>query len=179
MSLLVRSLLVIVVPVLLSSCSQKRVPFTQQLREKHQLKPEEIKAIQFYISNDLVLRRGDQESKKVTNDGELTLLNDAVMEEVVIKAGTPCLIRDVIDGNQVTVSFEDNGNKFLVFGSLNNRDGYYTLRALDWNKGRGKLSYGEKMYVTSPGSKDVFLVLKLKSLEKFRVDKTIVPGKKL
>jgi len=162
-----------------ASCAPTKVPFTQQLRVKHDLKPEELKQIQFYISNNLVLRRGDQQSKKETSEGELTLLNDASIEEIIIKAGTPCLIREVVDGNRVTVSFEDGASKYLVFGSLKNRDGYYTLQALDWDKDRGRVNYGEKMYITSPGSRDVFLVLKMKSLEKFRLDQKVVKGQQI
>jgi hypothetical protein len=159
------------------SCAPTRVPFTQQLREQYKLNVEELKSIQFYTSNTLILRRAETESKKETSGGELTISKDRVLEEIVIKAGTPCVIRDVVDGSRVTVTFEDGGNKYLVFGSLRNRDGYYTLQALDWDKGRGKVNYGEQLYMTSDGSRDIFLVLKVKSLEKFKVDQKVIKGK--
>ncbi len=165
--------------ITLASCSPKRIPFTQQLKEQHQLKPEELKSIQFYLSNDLVLSRGDQQLKKETNDGELTVKKDAVIEEFVFKAGTPCVIHDLIDGNRVMVSFEKGGNKYLVFGSVKNRDGYYTLQAMDWNKDKGRVNYGEKIYLTSTGSRDVFLVLKMKSLEQFKLDQKVVKGEEI
>jgi hypothetical protein len=166
-------------PVFLISCAPQHIPFTQQLREQHNLKPEELKSIQFYLSNDLVLSRGDQKLKKETNDGELTVLKDAMVEEFIFKAGTPCVIQEVVDGNRVMVSFEKGGNKFLVFGSLKNRDGYYTLQAFDWSKDKGKVNYGEKIYLTSKGSRDVFLVLKMKSLEKFKLDQKVVKGQEI
>ncbi len=169
--------LALLIIVLMSSCSTGRVPFTQQLREQYKLNVEELKSIQFYTSNTLVLRRAETESKKETAGGELTISKDRVLEEIVIKAGTPCVIKDVVDGSRVTVTFEDGGNKYLVFGSIRNRDGYYTLQALDWNQGKGKVNYGEQLYVTSGGSRDIFLVLKMKSLNQFKVDQKVIKGK--
>jgi len=160
----------------LTSCSPSLVPFTQQLRQQYKLQPDELESIQFYFSNTFVLRRGENNDKKDTNHGELTVLNDSKIEEIVIKAGTPCVIREVVDGTQVMVGFEENGNKYLVFGSINNQDGYYTLRAMEWNKGKGKVNYGEKTYYSSPGSKDVFLALKMKSLKRFDVDQKVAKG---
>lgn len=161
------------------ACAPARVPFTQQLREKYELKPEELKSIQFYTSNDLVLRRGENKNSKETENGELKLLKDGLLEEIVIKAGTPCLIEEVVDGNRVKVSFEDGVNKYLVFGSINNRDGYYTLLATEWVGGKGKMNYGEQMYMSNSGSKDLFLTLRVKSLQKFKTDQKVVKGKKI
>lgn len=172
-------LLLAVIPLMLTACSPKRIPFTQQLRDKYKLKPEELRSLQFYLSNDLKLSRLDQQIKKKTTDGELTVLKDEVAEEFIFKAGTPCVILDVIDAEMVRVSFESGGNKYLVFGSLKNYDGYYTLQAIDWKNDRGKVNYGEKMYLTSPGSRDVFLAIKMKSLEKFRLDQKVIKGQEV
>lgn len=177
MKILRFTMMMVLVSVTLFSCAPSRVPFTQQLREQYKLNIEELKSIQFYTSNELILRRAETDAKKVTEGGELTISRDQVLEEIVIKAGTPCVIRDVVDGNRVTVTFEDGGNKYLVFGSFKNHDGYYTLQALEWQKDKGKVNYGEQLYMTSAGSRDVFLVLKMKSLERFKVDQKVVKGK--
>ncbi len=144
MNILKRYYPFIVMVFLMTSCSSSLVPFTQQLRDKHQLKPEELKSIQFYFSNTFVLRRGENTNKKETTNGELTVLKDSNVEELIIKAGTPCVIKEIIDGNRVTISFEDNGNNYLVFGSVNNRDGFYTLMALEWKSGKGEVNYGDQ-----------------------------------
>jgi hypothetical protein len=167
---------VIVSMFLLTSCAPSLVPFTQQLREQNNITPEELKSIQFYFSNDFVLRRGENTATNDTKKGELTVLKDSKVEEIIIKAGTPCVVKQVVDGNRVTVGFEDKGNKYLVFGSVNNRDGYYTLMALEWKNGLGEVNYGEQTYYSSKGSKDVFLALKMKSLEKFKLEQKVVKG---
>lgn len=169
-------LLLAFLPLLMISCSPKMVPFTQQIREQNKLNSQELTSIQFYTSNTIVLRRGENLDKKETSNGELNILKDATVEEVVIKAGTPCVIKEVVDGNRVTVTFESGGAKYLVFGSVNNKDGYYTLMALDWKSGRGRVNYGEKTYLSSPGSRDIFLVLKMKTLEQFKIDRKVEKG---
>jgi len=172
-------LLLAILPLLFISCSPKRIPFTQQLKEKYQLQPEELQSIQFYLSNDLKLSRLDHKVKKNTENGELIVLKDEVAQEIIFKAGTPCVIREVIDGDKVKVSFEKDGNKYLVFGSIRNKDGFYTLQAADWKNDKGKVNYGEKMYLTSDGSRDVFLALKMKSLEQFKLDQKVVKGQEV
>lgn len=162
--------------LLLASCSPSLVPFTQQLKDKYKLKPEELKSIQFYFSNTFVLRRGENTDKKVTENGELTLMKDSKVEEILIKAGTPCIVKEIVDNDRVTISFEDNGKNYLVFGSVNNRDGYYTLMALEWKGGKGEINYGENTYYSSAGSQNVFLALKVKSLEKFNVEQKVAKG---
>ena len=49
----------------LSSCSPK-IPFTQTVRDQYQLTPEEIKGIQFYLSDPITLRRGETNEQQKT-----------------------------------------------------------------------------------------------------------------
>jgi len=161
---------------IMSSCSQNLVPFTQQLRDQNKIQPEQLRSIQFYFSEDFVLRRGENIATNQTKKGELTVVKDSKVEEIIIKAGTPCVITEVIDGNRVKVSFEDKGISYLVFGSVKNQDGYYTLMAREWKNGLGEVNYGEQTYYSSKGSRDVFLALKMKSLEKFKLEQTVVKG---
>lgn len=162
----------------LSSCAPL-VPFTQTVREKYDLQETELKSIQFYTSHDIVLRRGDVGSNKVTKEGELVVMQEHKVEEIFIKAGTPCVIQQVADGNRVTVSFEDDGSKYLVFGSLSARDGYYKLLALEWHQGRGIINYGGNTYYVPRGSENIHLLFKMKSLGKFEKEQRVVKGKKL
>jgi hypothetical protein len=171
--------LLVGVSTLLISCSQKLVPFTQEMRSTYKLSEDDLKSIQFYTSKELVLKRGEKTGAKQTEDGELTLTNEHFVEEVVIKAKTPCIVRNAIDGNTVTVEFEEGSNKYLVFGSKRNSDGFYTLRALHWNNGKGKINYGDKYYYSGTGSRDVFLSFKLKSFESFKAEQKVIKGKEL
>ncbi|MFM9055388.1 MAG: hypothetical protein ACKOQY_01695 [Bacteroidota bacterium] len=52
---------------LFNACSPK-VPFTQQIREQYKLSPDELKRIQFYLSDPVVLRRMEQSEREKKTD---------------------------------------------------------------------------------------------------------------
>lgn len=165
--------------LMISACSQK-VPFTQGIRDKYRLNEMELKSIQFYTSGIIVLKREEvSEKQKETSEGTLTIKGGSKMEEVVIKANTPCVIEKVFDGNQVSVSFGEGLNKFLIFGSLESRNGFYVLRIIDREGKKPTINYSEKPYLVYTAGNPVFLVCKIKSLNKFEVDQKVVKGKKI
>lgn len=164
--------------VVLASCSPK-VPFTQGIRDKYKLSEAELKAIQFYTSDIIILKRGESsEREKETTEGTLTIKGGNKVEQIVIKPNTPCVVEQVYDGNRLSVSFEDGKNKYLVFGSMQNRNGLYVLQVLNENNKKA-INYGEKQYYASLGNDEIFLVFKIKSLNKFEVDQKVVKGKKV
>ena len=169
-------LLAIAVVTLLSSCAPK-VPFTQTIRNEHRLSNEEMQQLQFYVSRDIVLQRGEtKDTEKATDQGELTITDGKYVEEVRIPANTPGVVEKVIDNSKIAVSFEDGG--YLVFGNPNGR-GKYTLLAAEWKNGRGMLKYKDKMYVATSGSENAYLIFTMKRLRKFKKDARVVGGKKL
>jgi hypothetical protein len=163
--------------VLLSSCSPK-IPFTQSIRDKYNLTELELKGIQFYLSDAVLLRRGTTEkSEKSTEDGTLVINSGKEVEQITFKSSTPCAINKVLGISLVSVAFEDGPEKHLVFGSGNSRDGYYRLQALSWDKGRGKINYGGSTYYSAPGSENAILLFRMKSLKNLKYKETVVKGK--
>jgi hypothetical protein len=162
------------------SCSPK-IPFTQSLRDQYKLSPEELKHIQFYLSDPVVLRRGTtSESQKSTEDGTLIVKSGKDLEQVVFKANTAGAIEEVVDDKKFTVAFEEGNEKFLVFGSNSDRNGYYRLQALQWqNNGKGKINYGGQTYFSNSGSDQSYLLFKMKSLRNLKIQEKVVKGKKV
>jgi hypothetical protein len=170
--------LLVILIAFIASCSPK-VPFTQGIRDKYKLNESELKSLQFYTSDVIVLKRGEMgEKSKETSEGTLTIKGGNKVDKIIIKAGTPCIVDQVYDGNRISVVFEDGKNKYLVFGSLNDRNGYYTLQMLNENN-RATINYGEKLYYVSTGSDPIFLVFKIHSLNKFELNEQVVKGKKI
>jgi len=163
----------------LASCAP-RVPFTQNVRDKYQLSAEDLKSIQFYNSEDIVLNRGKKsQGDKTTDEGMLTVKDGQYIEQVVIKRGTPCVVEKVVGTNKLAVTFED-GQRFLVFGNpSNNSKGKYTLLASEWNGSRGKLSYGEHAYVTNTNADAIYLEFRMKKMQEFDREQRVVKGRKL
>ena len=64
--------------LLLTSCSPTLTPFTQKLYEENKWTNDELKQIQFYISDDIVLRRKAENGQtfgkiKMPNEPERTI----------------------------------------------------------------------------------------------------------
>jgi hypothetical protein len=167
------------VMIFFGSCSPK-IPFTQAIRDQYQLSPEELKGIQFYLSDPIALRRGESnENQKSTDDGKLVVQSGRTIDQVTIKANTPGAIDVVADIKTIKVAFEEGVEKSLVFSSNNNRNGYYSLRALNWKNGRGEVNYGGQTFYSNQGSEQSILLFKMKSIKKLRVNEKVAKGRKV
>ncbi len=167
------------ITLMLASCSPK-IPFTQTIRDQYKLDASELKHIQFYLSDPIVLRRGDnKENQKSTEEGTLVVKSGKDLEQVVFKGNTPGAVSEIVDGQKITIAFEDGAEKYLVFGSSGDRNGYYKLQALQWSGERGKINYGGQTYYSNRGSDKAILLFKMKSLRNVKVDEKIVKGKKV
>ncbi|NNF02010.1 MAG: hypothetical protein HKN22_04950 [Bacteroidia bacterium] len=173
-------LLLIILLFVVSACSPK-IPFTQDVRQTYKLNEEELKSIQFYVSEDIILRKGDKESPaKLMDEGTLKIKKSKTMKEIVIKAGTPCVVDQVVSGEKVTVKFEDGVNKYLVFANISNSRGFYSLQAQTWTQsGIGRINYGDQYYWVNKNGKNAILLFKMKKLEEHRKDQKVVSGKKV
>ncbi|MFH1320048.1 MAG: hypothetical protein ABII90_05260 [Bacteroidota bacterium] len=174
------TLILCVTALLMSSCSPK-IPFTQSIREQYKLKDNELTSLQFYISQDLSLNRGEKsEGGQDTDEGKLTITSGSYLERVFIKAGTPGIVEKVIDGNRFAVSFEVGENTALIFGAPSPKTNErYTLLAPEWINGKGKLLYKDKTYYTAQGSANVHLLFQLKRIRKFKKEQRVVKGRKI
>lgn len=169
----------IIVLILVSGCSPK-VPFTQSVRDQYKLTPEELRGIQFYLSDPVALRRGEaNENQKSTEDGKLIVESGKTIDQISIKSNTKGAVENVPDQKTLTVSFEEGAEKYLVFSSGKNKNGFYSLQALSWDNGRGKVSYGGQTWYASPGSDQAILLFKMKSVKKLRVNEKVAKGKKV
>lgn len=161
------------------SCSPK-IPFTQAIRDQYKLTPEELKGIQFYLSDPLALRRGEtNENQKTTEDGKLVVQSGRSIDQVTFKANTKGAAEQVLDPQSMKVSFEDGAENYLVFSSSRNRNGFYSLQALSWENGKGKINYGGQTWYSSPGSDQAILLFKMKSVKKLRVNEKVAKGRKV
>jgi hypothetical protein len=154
---------------LTAGCANK-VPFTQDMRQEHNLSVDNLKIVQFYIDDDVTLQRElSLKETSVTPGHALKILNDKRIEEVFIKGGTPGV---VIDGgaDNLLVSFEEG--KALDFRVwLGNR---YMLRHEDC-----RLKYDGMDYIAVGKSKFVCLLVVLNDLNKIKKESRTLPGRTL
>ena len=163
---------------LLTSCGPKLTPFTQQLYDEQQWSDDELKQIQFYTSENIVLHRQLTRGESEIVSGEIKIRNGKKVDEVVIKKGTPGVLLFRPKEDKFAISFEaDNDDRFLVFGAAKKRRGQYRLQAKDWNKRYGKVTYEGKQYKTSSESAYAALMVDLKRIRNTEVRSRVAKGR--
>ena len=100
---------------LLAGCTTCRVAFTREIREQYLPESEDLKKLQYYLSDDITLQRefvrGDAE---VSKGHKLVTKETGLVEEVIVRARTPGVATEVGD-TYIAISFEPG--KSLYFGS--------------------------------------------------------------
>lgn len=89
------------------------VPFTEELRTQNDLHEAELRNLQLYVSDDIVLRReATSTGRQITPGHRLVLLSGKTVEEVVIEEHTPGVMTRLGEG-WMTVDF--GGGTVLEF----------------------------------------------------------------
>lgn len=169
----------IALTILLSSCSTSLTPFTKSVYDEYNFSDQELKKIQFYLSDDIVLQRelGGSASKIV--NGKIRLVNGREVEEIVFPKGTPGVFVLSPKEERLAISFEDLDENYLMFGpnvKMNNR---FVLLGKEWRRGRGKITYKEAVWDTTSESAYTSLLVDLKKARKLKYSRTTARGRKV
>ena len=149
--------LIIIIAVFFFTACSPLVPYTNAVKEKYQITDDEVKKIQFYTSEDIILFKKESSGNKETSKGELIVSSGVNEERLLIKKGTPCVVEKVIGTDKLALSFETGEGKYLIFGS----------------------SGANQTYYASQGSGNTYIVFKLKSFSKYKSSTKTVSGKKV
>lgn len=162
---------------ILSSC-KTLTPFTETIRQKNNLTLQDLKNIQFYTSNDILLNREINGSKNQIISGRIKTVNNRQIEEIFIPINTACLVVDTSKNGSIKLSFSDNDEKSLTFGVTQNTS-RYVLLAESWNGKEGTVHYGSDIYITKGLSYDACLLVNMKELLKIKRKFKVEKGRKL
>src|SRR5579872_1488613 len=146
MSRLSSVILCIISSTFLFSCSRKNyVPFTRDLRSKLEKENIDLRQVQFYVDQKLILSRNMGDQKVEVKSGVVRLENGQYMNDVIIPAFTPGIC-DATDNDKVMISFE-KGNNDLAFGP---GSGYtfndYVLYGTEWRNGTAAVTYDSNKF---------------------------------
>ncbi len=164
---------------LLFSCGPTYRPFTSDLQNSYNWSEKELKHIQFYLSEDVVLRRELSKGESVIKEGRIVLEEGRRIEEIVIEEGTPGLLLFMPKENRMAVSFEEGRDRYLMFGPHPKRNGRYTLLGSSWNKRQGQVTYQGKKYRTSSQSAFASLLVDLDRVNKVSMARHKAKGRRI
>lgn len=161
------------------SCSPRYTPFTANLRNEYQWTEKDLKSIQFYLSDDIVLWREVRDGDAKIKDGAIKIRDGKRVEEIVFPRRTPGVFLFEPKSNQFAVSFETSDEKFLMFGPSKRRGADFVLLAADWKRDVGRISYDNSIYFTSDESAYARLMVDLRAAKKLTVKRKTVEGRTL
>lgn len=165
---------------LFTSCSPKLTYFTQDLYDKYRWSDEELKQIQFYVSDDIVLYKKADASSAQIEGGKIKLTKENTGEQVVIKRGTPGVFLFSPKSYRFAISFHENDDsRFLMFGPNNKNNGKFGLLAKDWEKFDGTVTYNNEKYTVKNQSAFSTLLVDLKKVVKDERSSKVEQGRKL
>ncbi len=163
----------------LTSCSNQLVPFTQDLYDEYRWSAEDLKRIQFYLSDDLRLYRTVKSGESQIIRGEVKVRDGVRVEEIVIPAGTPGVFLFSPKANRLAISFEDGDEYFLMFGPNDKMGNRYVLLAEKWEKHQGTVTYGKSWYKVDASQAFTGLMINLKRAREVQVKRRIAEGRRV
>lgn len=173
-----RYLLIIASIGFLASCSPKLTPFTQDLYDQNRWSEQELKKIQFYLSEDIILRRQYKEGESTIAGGKIRMVDGREVEEIIFRKGTPGVLLFTPRTNRFAISFESNGeDRYLMFGPNPKAGDRYVLLAKDWDRRTGRVSYDDKVYTTTSSSAFSHLLVDLRRINKLEVERRTAGGR--
>ncbi|MEO0340432.1 MAG: hypothetical protein AAF242_14625 [Bacteroidota bacterium] len=157
-----------------SSCSPQLTPFTERLVKENRWSEDQIRRIQFYLSEDILLSRRLGGSASTIEGGEIKVINGRKVEQVVIAKGTPGVVLFSPKSDRLAVSFESGGDdRYLMFGPNSKVGGRFVLLAKEWDRRSGQVTYEDKLYRVEGKSAYASLMVDLK-----KINKTVVNSRK-
>ncbi len=164
---------------LLGACNPNLTPFTQRLYEENDWSEAELKRIQFYLSEDVVLRRISESSRSRIENGEIKVVSGGDQERIVIRKGTPGVLAFSPKENRLAISFEDSDESFLMFGPNPKASNRYLVLASEWKKRGGMVTYGGRRYRIDSDDAYATLMVDLKKVRKVNTKSRTAGGRRI
>lgn len=162
-------------------------PFLHSMRQEYDLNDKALKdSLQYYVSNTVKLQIEVPKDNRYVKDGKLIQKTTKVIEEVIVDQGTPG-VAIFVDSTQLAISFEKGSA--LIFETVKYhpklpvKNGVYWLK---YENGMPSDSDDTPKFVKFNGAdytllttKDVYLLVNQKLLDKLIKKHRKLPGRKL
>jgi hypothetical protein len=165
---------------LFSACGPSLKPFTQELYQQNQWTERELKGIQFYLSDDIVLTRALSGGTSEIISGKVKVVDGRRVEEVVIPRNTPGVLMFIPKEDRLAISFEEGGReRFLIFGPNPKVGSRYVLMGSEWSRQGGTVTYEGKKWDVNSSSAYASLLINLKKVNRVMTESRRATGRRI
>ncbi len=156
------------------------VAFTKTKMQQLQRNNIDLKQVQFYTDQELILRRMSGSDREVVKGGTVVTENTHSANEMVIPAFTP-VVCDAVNGDTLMISFEAAGSN-IPFGALYGSNTFSAL-GTNWINGSADVMYNNQVYRIICGScgnvAEARLMIKEANVDKPTNANKTIAGRKL
>src|SRR5579863_1873872 len=163
-----------------TSDKNRYVPFTRELKQRLERDNIDLRQVQFYVDQKVVMSRYVDNEKVQVTSGVVKFDNGKYVNEVVVPSFTPGVCEQVIN-DRLLISFE-KGNNDLAFGLGNGYSSdYYVLYGNDWKNGSAVISFDNNKFrahcATSQDLAMARLVVKKSEIDRMERKTRVVQGR--
>lgn len=165
----------------MSSCSRELRPFTSNVLQEGRWSDTELGKIQFYLSDDIVIRRNLTEGvNEISSGGAIKIVKGEKVEEVRIPRGTPGVFLFRANDDHFAIGFDAaNDKRYLMFGPNPKRQGSYVLLASEWKNRLGKVRYDNRFFFTDEPSAMAALLVDLRKIRSVEINSKTERGRRV
>ena len=159
------------------------IPFTKELYNILKASNIDVRKVQFYVDQQIVLTRNLTQGKTEVISGVIKFSNGNYVDEVIIQQHTPCIV-DSVDYDGLRVSFGGAANWFKFINSRQSTyPDNYVCSGTNWKDGTADLLYNKLVYRGSCGTcgslADVRLEVKQSDFNNSTRKTTVLPGRRV
>jgi hypothetical protein len=175
-----KNLIILLFPLFLLSSCKTLIPYTTDLRIENQWSQNDLRKIQYYVSQPIVLQRQLRNNETNIVSGKIKTVDGRQVQEIIIRKGTRGVVAAFPDDNRMAVSFEISDQYFLTFGVDPKRGNRFYLRLADFKQNEfARVTYFGETYDVSPQSLNAFLQVNQKKINKMKKDLRVAKGRKV
>ncbi len=169
-------LIIIAVLCTVSVFAQKKIPFTQEMRDKLDGNELSLRQVQFYISKEIILSRKSNKKDIKLDAGKINFEDRGKDEAIVIAKETQGICEDFTK-KSVKVRYEEGVNRGIQF--IRNQNNLYQIAADDWSTGNGKMRYDTSFFYLDKDGANAILLVKKGDIRKQTKDRKKAKGLKV
>jgi hypothetical protein len=163
--------------ITLSSC-KNMVPYTDALRQKYNWSESDLKRIQFYTSDAIILQRKVVDGETRIQEGKIKTINGEKIEEIIIRSGTQGILVQEASG-KLSISFEKNNSYFINFGKNVNMNNRFSIAFSSLQNKIGTINYNGTKYFTAPETVDAILMVDMRRIDNSELNQRVAKGRKV
>lgn len=155
------------------------IPFTRELYNRLRLNNQDIRKLQFFVDQTIILSRGLSQDKLYIDQAKIVNQYGINENKIELPALTPGVV-EAIEPDGLRISFESPNNNFKFINNKYSPE-FFAFSGTNWDNGTAEVAYKGTTYKASCGTcssiADAKLVVRQKDVMAGETKLTVIPGR--